>query len=69
MKTQLQFQYVNELRLEERYAKHKDIAHKYLTNIQFYPDEKIEELIKMGVFKSKEHANNLLFDIPLSSET
>ena len=62
-------QNVNMLRLEERYERHKGIAHKYITNLQFYSDEKIEELVKMGIFASKETAYRDLFDIPLPEDT
>lgn len=62
-------QNVNILRLEERYDRHKGIAHKYITNLQFYSDEKIEELVNMGVFASKETAYRDLFDIPLPEDT
>lgn len=62
-------QNVNKLRLEERYERHKGIAHKYITNIQFYTDEKIEELVRMGVFASKETAYRDLFDVPLPEDT
>ena len=62
-------QNVNKLRLEERYERHKGIAHKYITNSQFYSDEKIEELVKMGIFESKETAYRDLFDIPLPEDT
>lgn len=66
---QRMIQNVNKLRLEERYERHKGIAHKYITNLQFYSDEKIEELVKMGIFSSKEMAYRDLFDIPLSEDT
>lgn len=62
-------QNVAKLKLEERYERHKGIAHKYITNLQFYSDEKIEELVKMGIFASKETAYRDLFDIPLSEDT
>ena len=62
-------QNVDKLRLEERYERHKGIARKYITNLQSYSDEKIEEFVKMGVFASKEIAYRDLFDIPLPDDT
>ena len=62
-------QNVDKLRLEERYERHKGIAQKYITNLQSYSDEKIEEFVKMGVFASKEIAYRDLFDIPLPDDT
>lgn len=61
-------QNVDMLRLEERYERHKGIAHKYITNLQYYSDEKIEELVKMDIFPSKEAAYRDLFDIPLPED-
>lgn len=60
---------VDILRLEERYERHKGVAHKYISNLQLYSDEKIEELVKLGVFPSKETAYRDLFDIPLPEDT
>ncbi|MCD8122958.1 MAG: hypothetical protein LUE65_12140 [Clostridiales bacterium] len=62
-------QNVTKLRLEERYERHKGIAHKYITNMQFYSNEKIDELVSMGIFSSKEMAYRDLFDISLPDDT
>ena len=62
-------QNVEKLRLEERYARHKGIAHKYIRNLQFYSDEKIDELVTMGIFSSRETAYRDLFDVPLPEDT
>ncbi len=66
--TQGMVENVDKLRLEERYARHKGTAHKYITNVQQYSEEKIAELVKMGVFTSKEAAYRNLFDIPLPED-
>lgn len=59
---------VDVFRLEERYKKHKGVAHKYIRNLQFYTDEKIDELIRMGFFESKDEVYRDLFDIPLPED-
>lgn len=58
-------QNVQVLYLEERYKKYKDKAHKYLTLKQQYNDEKIEEMVRQGFFKSKELAYRFLYEEPL----
>ncbi len=61
-------QNVDKLRLEERYERHKGVAHKYITNLQFYTDEKIDELVKMGFLPSRDAAYRDLFDIPMPED-
>lgn len=54
---------VEVLCLEQRYEKHKSKAHKYLYNKQFYDEAKVSEMIRMGFFASKEHADRVLYDM------
>ena len=61
-------QNVQVLYLEERYKKYKDKAHKYLTLKQQYNDEKIEEMVRQGFFKSKELAYRYLYEEPLADD-
>lgn len=67
--THRMIQNVDKLRLEERYERHKGVAHKYITNLQFYTDEKIDELVRMGFLSSKEAAYRDLFDVPLPEDS
>ncbi len=57
------------LGLEERYERHKGTAYKYIKNMQLYSEEKIDELVRMGAFPSKEMAYCDLFDVPLLDDT
>lgn len=56
-------QNVDVLRLEERYDRHKPIARHYLLLNQQYPEEKIAECVRLGVFPSAEHAYQFLYGI------
>lgn len=52
---------VDVLRLEERYDRHKHLAHHYLLLKQQYPDEKIVECVRLGAFPSVEDAYRILY--------
>ena len=54
---------VDVLRLEERYERHKFLAHQYLLLKQQYPDEKIAEYVRLGVFPSAEDAYRILYGV------
>lgn len=52
---------VKVLCLEQRYQKHKDKAHRYLTIKQQYDENKIEEMVKAGYFPSSDIAYRILY--------
>lgn len=52
---------VKVLCLEQRYQKHKDKAHRYLTIKQQYDENKIEEMVKAGYFPSSDMAYRILY--------
>ena len=54
---------VDVLRLEERYERHKPLARHYLLLKQQYPDEKIAEYVRLGVFPSAEDAYRILYGV------
>lgn len=58
-------QNVETLCLEERYEKHKGLAHRYLTIKQEYDDNKIAEMVRAGFFPSAETAYRFLYGEPL----
>lgn len=60
---------VETLCLEERYKKHRKTAYDYLRNTQLYTEEKIDELVRTGLFPSREAVYHLLFDLPLPGDT
>lgn len=53
---------ISALRLEQRYQRHKDKAHRYLLLKQNYGAEKIEEMVRMGFFASAEQAYEILYE-------
>mgnify|MGYP003170099199 FL=1 len=59
---------VKALHLEERYERHKATAHKYLLLRQQYDDAKVEEMVKMGMFPTKDFAYRVLYGEPLDEE-
>lgn len=59
---------VKALHLEERYERHKATAHKYLLLRQQYDDTKVEEMVKMGMFPTKDFAYRVLYGEPLDEE-
>ncbi|MFR5245703.1 MAG: hypothetical protein ACLTFJ_12995 [Clostridium sp.] len=59
---------VKALHLEERYERHKATAHKYLLLRQQYDDAKVEEMVKIGMFPTKDFAYRVLYGEPLDEE-
>lgn len=57
---------VEVLCLEQRYERHKPKAHRYLRNKQFYSNDKLDEMIRMGWLASREQAFQLLYDLDVS---
>ena len=45
---------VERLLLEQRYARHSEEVKRLLTNLQRLTDEKMDEIVKMGIFGSRE---------------
>lgn len=59
---------VKTLHLEERYERHKAKAHKYLLLKQQYDDSKVEEMVKLGIFPTKDFAYRVLYGEPLQDD-
>jgi len=55
-------QNVSALSLEQRYQRHKGKAHRYLLLKQQFGKEKIEEMVRSGVFPSVEQAYEILYE-------
>lgn len=52
---------VEALRLEERYLNHRGEAHRYLVLKQNFNEDKLQELVRMGVFPSLHQAREVLY--------
>lgn len=61
-------QNVDVLHLEERYLRHKGKAHKYMLLKQQYDDAKVEEMVRMGMFTSKDAAYRILYEEPMMDD-
>lgn len=61
-------QNVDVLHLEERYLRHKGKAHKYMLLKQQYDDAKVEEMVRLGLFSTKDMAYRILYEEPLADD-
>lgn len=54
--------------LEQRYQRHKGLAHRYLLLKQTCGEEKIAEMVNAGFFSSVEQAQEILYKVPGSDQ-